>query len=73
MHLGNNFFEKLKLNNNVEVPGLLAVAPLSLYGIDDSGYLLDEERQYLKERAKGIGLYILGAAAVSLEGIGIKG
>ena len=73
MSNNSKLFEKLKLNNNVEVPGRLAIAPLSLYGPDDSGYLLDEERQYLKERAKGIGLYILGAAAVSLEGIGIKG
>ena len=69
----SKLFEKFKLNNNVEVPGLLAVAPLSLYGPDESRYLLDEERQYLEKRAKGIGLYILGAAAVSLEGIGIKG
>ena len=66
-------FEKYKLNNNVEVPSRLAVAPLSLYGSDPSGHLLDEERQYLAKRATGIGLYILGAAAVSLEGIGIMG
>ena len=69
----SKLFEKFKLNNNVEVPGRLAIAPLSLYGTDDSGHLLDEERQYLQKRAKGIGLYILGAAAISLEGIGIKG
>ena len=69
----SKLFEKFKLNNNIEVPGRLAVAPLSLYGTDNSGHLLDEERQYLQKRAKGIGLYILGAAAVSLEGIGIKG
>ena len=69
----SKLFEKFKLNNNVEVPGRLAVAPLSLYGTDDSGHLLDEESQYLQKRAKGIGLYILGAAAVSLEGIGIMG
>ena len=67
------FFEKYKLNNNIEVPGRLAVAPLSLYGSDPSGHLLDEERQYLAKRATGIGLYILGEAAVSLEGIGIMG
>ena len=66
-------FEKYKLNNNVEVPSRLAVAPLSLYGSDPSGHLLDEERQYLAKRATGIGLYILGAAAVSLEGVGIMG
>ena len=69
----SKLFEKYKLNNNVEVPSRLAVAPLSLYGSDPSGHLLDEERQYLAKRATGIGLYILGAAAVSLEGIGIMG
>ena len=69
----SKLFEKYKLNNKVEVPSRLAVAPLSLYGSDPSGHLLDEERQYLAKRATGIGLYILGAAAVSLEGIGIMG
>ena len=69
----SKLFEKYKLNNNVEVPSRLAVAPLSLYGSDPSGHLLDEERQYLAKRATGIGLYILGAAAASLEGIGIMG
>ena len=69
----SELFEKYKLNNNVEVPSRLAVAPLSLYGSDPSGHLSDEERQYLAKRATGIGLYILGAAAVSLEGIGIMG
>ena len=69
----SKLFEKYKLNNNVEVPSRLVVAPLSLYGSDPSGHLLDEERQYLAKRATGIGLYILGAAAVSLEGIGIMG
>ena len=69
----SKLFEKFKLNNKVEVPSRLAVAPLSLYGSDPSGHLLDEERQYLAKRATGIGLYILGAAAVSLEGIGIMG
>ena len=58
----SKLFEKYKLNNNIEVPGRLAVAPLSLYGSDSSGHLLDEERQYLAKRATGIGLYILGAA-----------
>ena len=48
----SKLFEKFKLNNNVEVPGRLAVAPLSLYGPDESRYLLDEERQYLEKRVK---------------------
>ena len=69
----SKLFETIKLNNNVEVPGRLAVAPLSIYGSDDSGQITDEERSYLAHRATGIGLYILGAVSVNIEGIGIKG
>ena len=68
----SKLFEKYKLNNNVEVPGRLAVAPMVIFGADDSGQITDEERSYLAHRATGIGLYILGASAVSVEGIGIK-
>jgi len=60
------------LNNNVEIPGRAAVAPMNIFGADDSGQITDEERSYLAHRATGIGLYILGASAVSVEGIGIK-
>ena len=52
-------FEKIKLNNNVEIPNRLAV----------DGTISEEEREYLKIRGTGIGLYILGATAVSQEGI----
>ena len=69
----SKLLEKYKLNNNVEVPGRIAIPPLSLQGSDDSGKLLDEECSYLAHLATGVGLYILGAAAVSAEGIGIKG
>ena len=65
----SKLFEKYKLNNNVEVPGLLAVAPLTLFGSNPDGSVSDEEREYLKLRATNIGLYILGATAVSQEGI----
>ena len=51
----------------------VSVAPLSIYGSDDSGQITDEERSYLAHRASGIGLYILGAVSVNIEGIGIKG
>ena len=65
-------FEKYKLNNGIEAPARLAVAPMVIFGADDSGQITDEERSYLAQRATGIGLYILGAVAVSMEGIGIK-
>ena len=65
----SKLFEKYTLNNKVEVPGLLVVAPLTLFGSNPDGSVSNEEREYLKERAKGMGIYILGATAVSQEGI----
>ena len=60
---------KVVLNNNVEVPSRLVVAPLTLSSSNPDGTISDEEREYLKTRGTGIGLYILGATAVSQEGI----
>ena len=65
----SKLFEKYTLNNKVEVPNLLAVAPLTLFGSNPDGSVSKEEREYLQRRATGIGLYILGAEAVIQEGI----
>ena len=65
----SKLFEKVILNNNVEVPGRLVVAPLTLFSSNPDGTISNEEREYLKMRGTGIGLYILGATAVSQEGI----
>ena len=62
-------FDKYILNNKVQVPGLLTIAPLTLLGSNSDGSISSEERNYLNQRAKYIGLYILGATAVSQEGI----
>ena len=62
-------FEKYILNNKVEVPGRLVVAPLTLFGSNPDGTVSEEEREYLKRRATGVGMYILGATVVSQEGI----
>ena len=62
-------FDKYKLNNNKEVPSHLIIAPLTLMGSNPDGTISDEERNYLNQRGKNIGLYILGATAVSQEGI----
>ena len=43
---------------------------MTVFGSNKDGTINDEEREYLKLRATGIGLYILGATAVSQEGIG---
>ena len=65
----SNFFKKYTLNNKIEVPSLLAVAPLTLFGSNPDGTINEEEKKFYKQRATGIGLYILGATCVSLEGL----
>ena len=65
----SKLFEKVILNNNVEIKNRLVVAPLTLSSSNPDGSVSDEEREYLKMRATGFGLYILGATAVSQEGI----
>ena len=65
----SEFLEKYTLNNKVEVPNRLAVAPLTLFASNADGTINDDEREYLKLRGTGIGLYILGATAVAQEGL----
>ena len=65
----SKLFEKYTLNNKVEVPGLLVVAPMTIFGSNPDGTVGDQEREFLKLRATDIGLYILGATSVSQEGI----
>ena len=65
----SKFFKKYTLNNKVEVPSLLAVAPMTIFGSNPDGTIADDEKNFYKQRAKGIGLYILGATCVSLEGL----
>ena len=65
----SRLFEKYTLNNKVEVPGRLVVGPLTLFGSNPDGSISEEEKEYLKLRGTGIGLYILGATAVTQNGI----
>ena len=68
----SKLFEKYTLNNKVEVPGLLAVAPMTIYGSNPDGTYGEEEKNFYKQRATGIGLYILGATCVSQEGFSFE-
>ena len=65
----SRLFEKYELNNKVVVPGRLVIAPLTLFSSNPDGSINEGEINYLKVRGTGIGLYILGATAVSQEGI----
>ena len=40
------FFKKYTLNNKVEVPSLLAVAPLTIFGSNPDGTICDEEKNF---------------------------
>ena len=57
----SKLFEKVVLNNNVEIKNRLVIAPLTLFSSNPDGTLNDAEREYLKLRGTDIGLYILGA------------
>lgn len=68
----SSFFDKVVLNNGVEIPNRLVIAPITLFSSNPDGTLNDAERDYLKLRATNIGLYILGATSVSQEGISFE-
>ena len=63
--MASRLFEKYTLNNKVEVLGRFVVAPLPLFSSNFDGAINEAEREYLKNRATGIDLYILGATAVT--------
>ena len=42
----SKFFSKYTLNNKVEVPGLLAVAPMTIYGSNPDGTYGEEEKNF---------------------------
>lgn len=66
-------FTEFTLNNGVRVPSRLAVAPITLYSSNPDGSVSDAEREFLKGRAEGVGLYILGATLVHDSGQGFPG
>ena len=64
-----SLFKKVTLKNKVEVPTRLVIPPLTLFGSNADGTISKEEQAYLSKRGVGVGLYILGACAVSQEGL----
>jgi len=59
MYDNSKLFEKFKLNNGVEVPSRLGVPPMTLFCQNPDGSVSDAER------GENVGLYILGAFAVT--------
>ena len=65
----SKLFEKITLNNKVEIKNRIAIAPVTLYASNPDGSMTDEEREYLKIRGTDIGIFIFGASYVSKEGM----
>ena len=63
----SKLFEKVVLNNNVEIKNRLTVAPMVVFSSNSDGSVSEEEREYLKKRGDDIGLFILGAALINKE------
>ena len=59
-----NLFQSYTFNNGVTVSNRLAVAPMTHLASDDNGHITDEERQFLTDRFRGIGLFISAATLV---------
>jgi len=73
MYDNSKLFEKFKLNNGVEVPSRLGVPPMTLFCQNPDGSVSDAERAFFRDRGENVGLYILGAVAVTQEGIAFPG
>ena len=65
----SKLFEKYTLNNNVEIKNRLVITPITIGQSTTDGSFNEEEREYLKSRATGIGIYVFGATEVSQEGV----
>ncbi|KAL6598143.1 NADH-dependent flavin oxidoreductase, Oye family [Neocallimastix sp. 'constans'] len=73
MYDNSKLFEKVKLNNGVEVPSRLGVPPMTLFLQNPDGSVNDYERHFFQYRGENVGLYILGAVAVTQDGIAFPG
>jgi len=73
MYDNSKLFEKFKLNNGVEVPSRLGVPPMTIFCQNPDGSVSDAERAFFRYRGENVGLYILGAVAVTQEGIAFPG
>ena len=45
----SNFFKKYTLNNKIEIPSLLAVAPMTLFGSNPDGTINEEEKNFISK------------------------
>ena len=58
-------FQPYTLNNGVEIPNRLAVAPMTHFASNPDGTLSEQEQRFLSNRAENIGLFITAATLVA--------
>lgn len=61
-------FSPYTLNNGVQIPSRLVVAPMTHSASNDDGTLSAQERHFLENRGKNIGLFITAATGVLRNG-----
>ncbi|MBD8038777.1 NADH-dependent flavin oxidoreductase [Solibacillus sp. A46] len=66
-------FEKVKLNEKVELRNRFVMAPMTTYSANEDDTVSDEEIAYYKERASGAGMIITACAYVAANGKAFPG
>lgn len=61
-------FESYKLNNGVEIKNRLVVAPMTLFAANEDGTLGEGDFEFIRNRSKDIGMFIVEATLVSKSG-----
>ncbi|ETI68057.1 NADH-dependent flavin oxidoreductase [Neobacillus vireti] len=72
----NNFqklFQDYTFKSGVHVKNRLMMAPMTTFSADENDYVSQEELNYYKERANGVGTIITACAYVSKSGKGFDG
>src|SRR4051794_8989752 len=66
-------FQDYTFKSGVHVKNRLMMAPMTTFSADDNDYVSQEELDYYKERASGVGTIITACAYVSKNGKGFDG
>lgn len=66
-------FEKVKLNEKIELRNRFVMAPMTTYSANEDDTVSDEEIAYYKERASGAGMIITACAYVAANGKAFPG
>jgi len=68
-----NLFQNFTFKSGVHVKNRLMMAPMTTFSADENDYVSQEELDYYRERANGVGTIITACAYVSKNGKGFDG